>query len=142
MAKDLGGKRSFGFHITTHHQRKPEEEQKQGGSWEAGADAEGCCLLVCLTCFLKEPKTISPAVAPLPVGWVLLTQSLIKKMLFWLASLQRYFLNWGVLLTDDSGLCQVGRNPASLLNAFGRAATLKKFYKKNRGKGRKNYQRN
>jgi hypothetical protein len=38
------------FHITVHHQRKPDQELKQGRNLEAEADTEameGCCLLAC-----------------------------------------------------------------------------------------------
>jgi hypothetical protein len=41
---------------------------------EAGADAEameGCYLLACSACFLIEPRTTSPGMAPLTIGWAL-----------------------------------------------------------------------
>ena len=41
---------------------------------------EGCCLLACSACFLLEPRTTSPVVAPLTMCWALPHQSLIKKM--------------------------------------------------------------
>ena len=71
--KDLSG---LPFHITLHPQKKSEQELKQGGNLEAGADAEAVvrgCLLVCSTllaqpAFLKETKTTSPGMEPPTMG--------------------------------------------------------------------------
>ncbi|KRY94820.1 hypothetical protein T4B_1409, partial [Trichinella pseudospiralis] len=63
----------LGFHLTVHHQRKSEQELEQGRNLEAGADAEfmkervlviGLLLLACSACFLIEPRTTSPGMAP------------------------------------------------------------------------------
>ena len=60
--------------------------------------------MACLTCFLIPPRTTSPGMAPLTMGWPLRHQSLIKNMLYsWV--LCRYFLNWGSILLDNPSLC-------------------------------------
>jgi hypothetical protein len=56
---------------------KTVQELKQSGDLKAGADAEamegemliGFLPLVCLTCFLIEPRSTSPRMAPPTVGW-------------------------------------------------------------------------
>ncbi|EDL77409.1 rCG25260 [Rattus norvegicus] len=81
MTKETwGGKGLFSlyYHITICHQRKSGQELKQGRNLEAGADAEtmeGCCLLACscglLICFLIEPRTTIPGMAPPTIDWAL-----------------------------------------------------------------------
>ena len=59
------------LHIAVHHQRKSGLELTQGRSLEAGADAEAmerCPLLACSACFLIEPRTTSPGMAPPTMG--------------------------------------------------------------------------
>jgi hypothetical protein len=77
---------SFGVHITDHHHRDSGQELKQGRIPRAGAgDAEameGCCLLACSACFLIEPRTTSPGMAPPTMGSALPHRSLLKKMLY------------------------------------------------------------
>jgi hypothetical protein len=53
-----GGKGLFSlhFHIAVHHQRK------------SGQELTGLLLLACSACFLKEPKTNSPGMAPPTMG--------------------------------------------------------------------------
>jgi hypothetical protein len=75
-------------------------EGKQGRNLEAGADAEGMggllltglLSMACLVCFLLEPRTTSPGVAPPTVSWTIPHQSLIKKMPY-RGILWRHFLN-------------------------------------------------
>jgi hypothetical protein len=81
---------AYTFILLFYHQRKSGQELKQGRNTKAGSDAEAmeeCCLLACSysVCFLIEHKTTSLGMAPTTVGWVLPHQSLIKKMLYWLA---------------------------------------------------------
>jgi len=67
----------------------------------------GLLLLTCSACFLIEPKTTSPGMAPLIMGWALPPWSLVEKMPYsWVS--WRHFLNWGSFLWDNSSLCQVG----------------------------------
>jgi hypothetical protein len=66
-----GGKGLFSLHFP-HCCSSPEEVRTgtQAGQ-EAGADAEameGCYLLACSACFLIEPKTTSPGMAPPTMG--------------------------------------------------------------------------
>jgi hypothetical protein len=59
---------AYTFHRAVNHQRKSGTQAGQ----EAGADAEameGCCLLACSACFLIEPKTTSPEMAPPTMNW-------------------------------------------------------------------------
>ena len=41
----------------------------------------GFLSMACSACFLTEPRTTSPGMAPQTIGWALPTQSLIKKMI-------------------------------------------------------------
>ena len=60
----------------------------------------------CSACFLIEPKTTSPGMAPPTMGWALPIWSLVEKMPYsWI--LWRHFPNWGFFLCDNSSLCQV-----------------------------------
>jgi hypothetical protein len=65
---------------------------------EAGADAEtmeGCCFLVCSACFLIEPRSMGPGMAPPTVSWALPHKSITNKMPFQFAYNQilwRHFL--------------------------------------------------
>lgn len=61
----------FNFTAVVHH---------PGSQPEAGADAETLerCLLACLACFLRQPRSTCPVVAP-PIGLGSSQQSLIKK---------------------------------------------------------------
>ena len=75
----------FGLYFCTivHHCRKSGQELKQGRNLEAGADPEameGCCLLACSACFLIEPRTTRPGMAPPTMGRALPHQSLIKEI--------------------------------------------------------------
>jgi hypothetical protein len=91
----------------------PTELEPGGRSWcsgHRGVLLTGLRHMACSACFLIESRTSSPGMAPPTRGWALFHQSLIKKMLYWLASslvLWRYFLNWGSLLSDDISVCQV-----------------------------------
>jgi len=71
------------------------QELKQDRNLEAGADAEAMeesCLLACSACFLIEPRTISPGMAPCTMGWALPHQTLFKEVPYsWIS--WRYFLN-------------------------------------------------
>ncbi|EDL21040.1 mCG140729 [Mus musculus] len=81
MTKETwGGKGLFGlhFHITVHHQRKSEQELKQGRDLETGADAEAmeqCRFLTCscglIACFLIESRSTRPEMPPLTIDWAL-----------------------------------------------------------------------
>ena len=55
---------SLHFCIIVRPQRKSEQELKQGRNLESGADAE-VLMGAQDACFLLEPKTTSPGVAPL-----------------------------------------------------------------------------
>ena len=66
----------------------------------------GLLLLACSVCFLTEPKTTSPEMAPPIIGWALPPQSLIEKMPYsWIS--WRTFLKGGSFLCDNSSLCRV-----------------------------------
>jgi hypothetical protein len=61
-------------------------------------------------CFLIEPRTTNPGMAPPTLGWVLPYQSIVKELpyrpsysLIW----WKCFLHWGPLLSGNSRLCQV-----------------------------------
>jgi len=59
----------------------------------------------CSACFLIEPRTSSPGVELLTMGWALPHQSLVKEMPYsWI--LWRHFLNLGFLFSDST-VCQV-----------------------------------
>ena len=50
------------------------------------------------------------------MGWVLLLQSLIKKIpyrLVYSPKLQKHFHSWGSFFSDDSSLCQIDIKPGS-----------------------------
>jgi hypothetical protein len=73
-------------------------------------------------CFLIEPRTTSPGMAPPTMGWALPHQSVIKKMPSSLAYnpiLWRHFLIWGFLLSVDPRLYQVDINLSSSLGKCG-----------------------
>lgn len=80
---------------------------------EAGADVEAqecCCLLVCSTCFLIEPRITSPEISPSTMTWVFPYQTLIKKMSFkmaYISVLWRLLLNLDSLISKAFSLCQV-----------------------------------
>ena len=64
------------LHMAVHHPRKSGQELTQGGILEAGADAEameglltGLFLMARSACFLLDPRTTSPGMAPPTVGW-------------------------------------------------------------------------
>jgi hypothetical protein len=66
--------------------------------------------------FPIEPRTTYPGIAPPTMDKALPYPSLIKKMSYRLAYssiLQRHFLNWSSLLSDDFSWCQVDRKPYS-----------------------------
>jgi hypothetical protein len=57
-------------------------------------------------CFLIEPRTTSPEMAPPTMGWDLPPSLLIEKMPYrWVS--WRHFLKGGSFLCDNSSLCQV-----------------------------------
>ena len=66
--------------------------------------------LACSACFLTEPRTTSPWMAPPTMVWALSHQSPIKKMPYRLTYnpiLWMHFLDWGSLLSDDYSSGQV-----------------------------------
>jgi hypothetical protein len=73
-----GGKGLFSLHLHTavHHQCKSGHKLTQGRNSQVGADAEamkgvllnGLLPLACSACFLIEPKTTSPEMAPPTMG--------------------------------------------------------------------------
>jgi hypothetical protein len=69
--KQVGEERiysAYTFHIAVHHQRKSGLELKQVRKQELTQrprrDVTGLLPLACSTCFLIEPRTTSPGVAP------------------------------------------------------------------------------
>jgi hypothetical protein len=71
-----GGKDLFSlhFHTAVHHRRKSGLELTQGRGLEAGADAEAMeWCWVCSSCFLIEPRTTCPGMAPPTMVWALPT---------------------------------------------------------------------
>lgn len=66
-----GGKGLLGLHfrITVHHWKKSGQELKQGRHGEAGAVTEA--MGEPGSCFLIEPRTTSPEMAPLTMGWAI-----------------------------------------------------------------------
>ena len=65
--------------------------------------------VLCLACFLIEPRSTSPWVEPPTMGWASPSQSLLKRIPYRPAYnliLWRYFLNWVSLLSDDFSLWQ------------------------------------
>ena len=102
-----GEKGLFGlhFHITIYHQRN-QARLEQGRNLEVGADAEalggggvlltGLHLVACSACFLIEPRTICPGMAPSKIREALPHHSLIKKLSYKLTCsliLRRHFLS-------------------------------------------------
>jgi hypothetical protein len=66
----------------------------------------GLLPLACSACFLVEPKTTSPGIAPPIMAWALPPWSLIEEMPYsWIS--WRNFLKGGSFLCDNSSLCQV-----------------------------------
>jgi hypothetical protein len=115
MTKSNMGRKAFPH--TVSHQKQWGQELQQGRNLDTDAEAMGeCCFLafstwLCSACFLMEPRTTSPEMAPPSMGWIFSHELLIKKMAYRLACLmilwRRHFLNWGSLLSVDSGTCQV-----------------------------------
>ena len=75
-------------------------------------------LMTYSACCLTGPRTISPGVKPPTMGWPHpdSLSSLIKNMLYrcvYSLIIQRHFLNWGFLFSDNSSLCQVDIKPVS-----------------------------
>jgi len=105
-----GGKGLFDLHfyITVHYQRRSGCGLKQSRDLEAGADAE--CIEGVLfsgsACFLVEPRTISPGMAPPTMDW----SSLINYSQIW----WRHFLNRGFLLSGNSNKSQTSSMVKSL----------------------------
>jgi hypothetical protein len=68
----------------------------------------GLHLMACSVCFLIEPRTTSPQMAPSTRGWALPHQSLIQKKKKCLtAACYGALFNLGSLLSDNVSLCQV-----------------------------------
>jgi hypothetical protein len=84
--------------------------QELGGrSWCRGHGRvllTGLLPLACSACFLIEPRTTSPGLAPPTMGWALPSWSLIKKTPYSCIS-WRHFLKGGSFLCGNSSLCQV-----------------------------------
>ena len=106
------------FHIIVHHWRKLGQglrtDQEPGGrSWFRGQERvllSGLLLMAWSPCFLIQPRTSSPGVAPPTMGWALLHQSPTEKMTYWFAYspvLGKSFLSWSSFPSDDSSVCQV-----------------------------------
>ena len=66
-----------------------------------------------LSCFLTEPRTSSPGMAPPTIDQAVPHQSLMFYRLACSGVLWRHFLSWGSLLSDDSSLFQVNINAVS-----------------------------
>jgi hypothetical protein len=107
----------------TVHRGKPRQELKarqepEGGNWCRGRRRG--LLMACSSCVLIEHSRwfTSLWVAPLTLGWGLLHQSHIKKMLYrfaYILILWRYLLSWGSLLSDNPSLCQGDIKPSKTL---------------------------
>ena len=70
---------SLRFHNTVHHQKKSEEEIKQGKDLEAGADAKarrGAAYWLVPHGLLTLPSYRNPGMAPPTVVWALPYQSI------------------------------------------------------------------
>ena len=65
----------------------------------------GLLLLACSICFLIELRITNPGITSATMDWALTHQSLIKKRPY-SQILWRHFLNCGILLWDNSSLCQ------------------------------------
>ena len=72
--------------------------------------------MACSTCFLTEPRTTSPGMAPPTMGWALLYQSLIKKMpyKFTYSQSHRGIFKIKVFSSHMFLVCQVDRKPSSI----------------------------
>ena len=78
--KQLGKERVYLASTSTSivsHRRKSGQESQLGRNLKAGADTDPTEIFV--VCFLTEPRTISPGVAPPTVVRALTHQSLIRK---------------------------------------------------------------
>ena len=84
-----------------------------GRSWYRGRGGvlfTDLLIMACSACFLTEPRTTSPGMAPPAMGWTLPHQSLIKKMPYrpaYILILRRRIPNWDSLLSDDFGCLQL-----------------------------------
>jgi hypothetical protein len=82
--KQVGEERalfSLHFDIAVHHQRKSGQELTQGRHWgHGGMLLTGLLSLACSACFLTEPRTASPGMAPFTMVWALFFWLLIEKM--------------------------------------------------------------
>ena len=107
------GRKGFIWLIPLDHSLSMEEVRAEtqaglepgGRSWCSGHGEElltDLLPMACSACFLIEPRTTSPGMAPPTRGWTCLHQSITKKMPYsWI--LWRHFLNWGSL-SDNSSL--------------------------------------
>ena len=87
-------------------------------SWYRGKEDGGLIDLLittCLACFLIEPRTASPGIAPPTMGWTLPHQSLRRishsTACSWIY--KRHFLHWNSFLSDEFSLCQVEQKLSS-----------------------------
>lgn len=100
----------------------PSLKEVRAGTWcRSWCSGHGGRLLTGLLPCLAQPafleaRSTSPRVAPPTMDWALPDQSLIKILPYRFAYSQilwRHSLNWGSLLSDDSGLCQADIKLAS-----------------------------
>jgi hypothetical protein len=103
-----GGKGLFGlyFHTVVHHQGSQDWNSSRSGSRSWCRDHEemlltGLLPLACSACFLKEPRTTSPEMAPPTMAGPSHPWSLVEKMPYsWIS--WRHFLKGGSFLCDSS----------------------------------------
>ena len=113
MTKSKLGREGFIWLTLLYHcsSLKGCQDKKPGRSKCRGCGGvvlTGLFFMACSACFLIEPRTTRPGVAPPTMAWNLLPQSPIKKMPYRLAYswiLRRHFLDWGFLLSSDSLAC-------------------------------------
>jgi hypothetical protein len=89
----------FQFTLPVDSRPSLREQELEGRRWcrgHGGILLNGLFLMACSACFLIEPRTTCPGMAPPTMGWALPHQSLIKKMPYRLAHspLLRHFLTW------------------------------------------------
>jgi hypothetical protein len=102
---DKGGKDLFGlhFHSTIHLWRIQTGQHPGGRSWcrgHRGMLLTGLLPTAGSACFLIEPRTTSPGMAPPSMGWAFLHWSLIEKMPYsWIS--WRHFLKGGYFFPGD-----------------------------------------
>jgi hypothetical protein len=110
------GKDLFGLHFHIHSPSPKEVRTGTHTGWEPGGRSwcrghGGMLLTDWFFILVCTAWTTSSRMAPPKMGWALPYQSLIKQILYRLAYghiLQRHFLNWSSLCSDDSILCKSG----------------------------------